>query len=203
MWWFPQGKDKVNVGVVIRVHFTKLSPYRQFQKIVDDHPLLRHSTKIHGSGGVVPLSRPLTNYVGSGILVAGDAAQQVNPVDGEGIGYSMIGGALGAITVADALSGRKNEKKTAYTSLSINELWSYNRAFFITEGAKHMRLAVLTTFLNNVHDQDLDFGFAKELITADDILGVTYAEGERFELSTKEKVKRLVRGRSRFLRSWS
>ena len=197
VWWFPEAKDKVNVGVVLRFISTKLSPYRQFQKIMDNHPLLRHSTKIHGSGGVVPLARPLTNYIGAGILLAGDAAQQVNPVDGEGIGYSMIGGALGAITVADALLGRKKEKIAAYTSLSLNELWPYNSAFVVTEGANLMRLAVLATFLNNVHDHDLDFGFAKKIITADDILGATYAEGERFKLSTKEKVKRLVRGRSR------
>jgi flavin-dependent dehydrogenase len=197
VWWFPQAKDRVNVGVGFRFSSTNLSPYRQFKKILDNHPLLRQSTKIHGSGGVVPLSRPLTNYVGSGFLLAGDAAQQVNPLDGGGLGYSMIGGALGAITVTDALLGRKNKKNTAYTPLSIDELWSYNSAFFVTEGAKHMGLAVLATFLNTVHDQDLDFGFAQKIITADDILRATHAEGEGFKLSTKEKVKRLVRGGSR------
>ncbi|MHA2407371.1 MAG: hypothetical protein ACXACA_03250, partial [Candidatus Ranarchaeia archaeon] len=197
VWWFPQAKDKVNVGIGFRFVSTKLSPYRQFQKFIDNHPLLHQSTKIHGSGGVVPLSRPLTNYVGNGVLLAGDAAQQVNPLDGGGIGYSMIGGALGAITVADALALRGKEEDASTTPLSIEDLWSYNYAFLTTEGAKHMGLAVLATFLNNVRDQDLDFGFANEIIKADDILRATHSDGEGFKLPAKEKVKRLVRGGSR------
>ncbi|MHA2059556.1 MAG: geranylgeranyl reductase family protein [Candidatus Ranarchaeia archaeon] len=197
VWWFPQAKDKVNVGIGFRFVSTKLSPYRQFQKFMENHPLLHQSIKIHGSGGVVPLSRPLINYVGSGFLLAGDVAQQVNPLDGAGIGYSMIGGALGSITVAKALGSRGKEKDTSYTPLSTEELWPYNHAFFTTEGAKHMGLAVLATFLNNVRDQDLDFGFANEIITAEDILRATHSEGEGFKLPAKEKVKRLIKGGSR------
>jgi flavin-dependent dehydrogenase len=197
VWWFPQAKDKVNVGIGFRFVSTKLSPYRQFQKFIEPHPLLHQSTKVHGSGGVVPLSRPLTNYVGKGVLLAGDVAQQVNPLDGGGIGYSMIGGAIGAITVADALTNRGNDRDSSTTPLSEEELWPYNFAFFTTEGAKHMGLAVLATFLNNVRDQDLDFGFANEIIKADDILRATHSEGDGFKIPKKEKFKRLVRGGSR------
>ncbi len=194
VWWFPKAQDRVNVGIGFRLISAKLSPYRQFKKFIENHSLLRNSTKIYGSGGVVPLSKPMTNYVGPGFMIVGDAAQQVNPLDGSGIGYSMIGGALASLTLIEAFAARETSKSTENKPLGIDELWPYNVAFLSTEGAKHMGLAVLTTFLNNIRDQDLDFGFANNIITAEDVLRATHTEGGGLKIPFAEKLKRVTRG---------
>jgi menaquinone-9 beta-reductase len=55
---------------------------------------------IEGGSGVIPLRRPYARITGPGVALVGDAACQVFPAHGSGIGFGLIAGTLLAETVA-------------------------------------------------------------------------------------------------------
>ena len=57
---------------------------------------------ISGGFGVIPLRRPFARFASGGLALVGDAACQVFPAHGSGIGLGLIAGTLLAETVADA-----------------------------------------------------------------------------------------------------
>lgn len=59
-------------------------------------------TQIKGGSGVIPLRRPYARFTAAGIALVGDAACQVFPAHGSGIGIGLIAGTVLAEGVADA-----------------------------------------------------------------------------------------------------
>ena len=90
-------------------------------------------------GGVVPISHAQETLVGlnvdfkpNGILLAGDAGNTVSPIDGGGIGSSMI-------------AGREAAKAMFIAKVNgdFNELFSYNRGYIKEYGLKQARQLML------------------------------------------------------------
>lgn len=54
-----------------------------------------------GGSGVIPLRRPYARFTAPGLALVGDAAAQVFPAHGSGIGFGLIAGSLLADAVAD------------------------------------------------------------------------------------------------------
>jgi flavin-dependent dehydrogenase len=65
-----------------------------------DEPWLGSS--ISGGAGVIPLRRPYARITAPGLALVGDAASQVFPGHGSGIGMGLMAGSRLADTVADA-----------------------------------------------------------------------------------------------------
>jgi flavin-dependent dehydrogenase len=185
-WIFPKGGAKVNVGlgVVMRGKFP--NPKKQFY----DYVLLRQqfegSLLLNAGAWWDPTRRPLDNMVGNGVMLVGDAASLVNPIHGGGIGPSMLSGAQGGKTIADALE--KGEP-------SQEALWSYNLAYMSSYGKKQASLDVFRMFLIASSDADLNYGMNCKLVTEDDVLKA--AMGEDFHLNITETAKRVFKGRKR------
>ncbi|HEX7468764.1 MAG TPA: NAD(P)/FAD-dependent oxidoreductase [Methanobacterium sp.] len=79
LWIFPKGNGVANVGLGIRnSNETPLHYLNMYVKKLD-------ATPVELNIGGVPLSGPIDKTYESGLMVVGDAAGQVDPVNGEGI----------------------------------------------------------------------------------------------------------------------
>lgn len=81
-----------------------------------DEPWLGDS--IDGGAGVIPLRRPYARFVAPGLALVGDAACQVFPGHGSGIGMGLLAGSL----LADAVAGAADPGDE-------RALWQYQATF--------------------------------------------------------------------------
>jgi len=191
-WIFPEGKTKVNVGLGVAATNGHPNPKDMLYKHVLTMPMFEGSTIMHGGGGIVPTRRPLDCLVGNGVVLIGDAACQVNPIHGGGIGPSMMGGRIAGEVVVESLE--KGEP-------DIEKLWPINIRFMKNYGAKQAGLDVFRMFLQNISNEDLNYGMKYHLIKEEDILKASL--GEEIRLNITEASQRIFRGLGRlsFLRS--
>ncbi|MFW9976020.1 MAG: geranylgeranyl reductase family protein [Candidatus Thorarchaeota archaeon] len=184
-WVFPQGKNRVNVGngvMTIEGHRNPKDIQYDFVKRVwmDTWGELK---VLDSSGGVAPIRRPIDTMVDDNFMLVGDAACQVNPIHGGGIGSSLLGGAHAGIVASEALE--KNDT-------SIEALWDYNPRYHKSYGSKQAALDVFRWFLLNITNEDIDFAFRKQVIKASDLLDTSMTGEVKF--GAGEKFRRLVAG---------
>ncbi len=182
-WIFPEGENKVNVGLGVAMIDGFPNPKKQLYNFMLNNPLFEDSTVITGGGGYVATRRPLDCTVGNGIILAGDAALHGNPVHGGGIGPSMIAGVHAGETIIEAL-----EKG----DVSQGTLWPYNIKYIRSYGAKQAGLDVFRLLLQGLSNDDLNYGLKYHLITEDDLLRASMSGEVR--LNVTEKTRRAFRG---------
>jgi digeranylgeranylglycerophospholipid reductase len=109
-WIFPKTSDTANVGIGICGRYTRERSSTDYlhaflaQRCPDSTPL----AMVVGS---VPVGVTLDDIVGDGIMVVGDAAHQVNPISGGGIGTAMIAGEIAGRIGAEAIKAGDVSKK--------------------------------------------------------------------------------------------
>ena len=116
-WIFPEGENRINVGLGVAMTEGFPNPKNQFYHKILPKSTFGNSTVVKGGSWYVPTRRPLDCMTGNGIIVVGDSACQVNPIHGGGIGPSMMGGSLAGKAIIDA---------TEEGSFSREALWQYN-----------------------------------------------------------------------------
>ena len=183
VWVFPEGMTRVNVGLGLQNVASNPHPRQQLYESVLSDSLFEGSKVVHKGGGIVPTRRPIWSQVANGLLIVGDAACQVNPIHGGGIGPSMMGGYLAATTIDHAF-----EKG----DLSERGLWEYNVEYMKGYGAKQAGLDLFRLFLQQTPDDELNYGMKHRLLKEDDILSASL--GEDLVLNLTEKVKRFFSG---------
>jgi len=184
-WVFPQGKNRVNVGlgfITLPGHESPRDVFNRFVRTNWDF-MKKHHISIDSSGGIAPMRRPIDSLVDNNFMVVGDAACQVNPVHGGGIGPSMLGGALAGISASNALE---------VNNLSIESLWSYNISYMESYGVKQAALDIFKWYLLSISNEEIDFAFRKGIIKGSDLLSVSIT-GE-MKTGKSEKMKRLLSG---------
>lgn len=184
-WVFPQGKHRVNVGngvMTIEGHRNPKDIQYDFVKKtwIDKWGDVR---TLDSSGGVAPIRRPIDTMVDDNFMLVGDAACQVNPIHGGGIGSSLLGGAHAGIVASEALE---------QNDTSIEALWDYNPRYHKSYGAKQASLDVFRWFLLNITNDDIDFAFRKQIIKASDLLDTSMTGEVKF--GAGEKFRRLISG---------
>jgi geranylgeranyl reductase family protein len=182
-WIFPKGVQEINAGVGITGGKGRGSPKSHFLKFKEEYPLLFGSELIDGKGGAVPVRRPLKSLVGDGVAFVGDAALQVNPIHGGGIGAGMRAGIILGEVVRGAIARR---------DLSATGLWSYNTRYLPNFGRRLASLEIFRRLLQGVSDDDMDFGFERRLLEAEDLMAANRGDG--LSLSMADKLKRVKRG---------
>ncbi|MBY8996517.1 MAG: NAD(P)/FAD-dependent oxidoreductase [Candidatus Thorarchaeota archaeon] len=182
-WVFPKGVQEINAGVGITGGKGRGSPKSHFMKFKETYPLFFGSKLIDGKGGAVPVRRPLKSLVGDGVAFVGDAALQVNPIHGGGIGAGMRAGIILGEVVRESIASR---------NFSANGLWSYNTRYLPNFGKRLASLEIFRRFLQAVSDEDMDFGFEKRLLEADDLMAANRGDG--LSLSMADKMRRVKRG---------
>jgi flavin-dependent dehydrogenase len=186
-WIFPKSDSKVNVGLGVAMTKDFPNPKDTLYRHVLTKPIFKNSTVVEGGAWYVPTRRPLDNMVGNGIMIIGDAACQVNPIHGGGIGPSMKGGTIAGKTIIEAL-----EKD----NVSREGLWAYNVNYMETYGLKQAGLDVFRKLLQESDDEELSYGMAYKLITEEDLLQTSL--GKEVKLSISEKTTRAFRGMRKF-----
>lgn len=184
-WVFPQGKNRVNVGNGVMTIMGHRNPKDiQYDFVKKTWMDTWGDIKVlDSSGGVAPIRRPIDTMVDDNFMLVGDAACQVNPIHGGGIGSSLLGGAHAGIVASEALENNDT---------SIEALWDYNPRYHKSYGSKQAALDVFRWFLLNVTNDDIDFAFKKQIIKASDLLDTSMTGEVKF--GAGEKFKRLVAG---------
>ena len=185
-WIFPKGVQEVNAGIGVTGGEGVGSPKTFFESFKERYPLLFESEVIEGKGGAVPVRRPLKSLVGNGVAFVGDAALQVNPIHGGGIGAGIRAGVILGEVAREAIARR---------NLSAKGLWSYNTRYLTNFGKKLAMLEIFRRLLQSVEDDDMNYGFEKQLLEAGDLMAANRGEG--FSLSVVDKMKRVKRGAGR------
>lgn len=182
-WIFPKGDSRVNVGLGVAMTKGFPNPKNILYKHIVSKPVFKNSKIIEGGAWCVPTRRPLDNMVGNGIIIVGDAACQVNPIHGGGIGPSMKGGTIAGKTIVGAI-----EKD----NWSYDGLWAYNIDYMEVYGLKQAGLDVFRKLVQATDDDELNYGMAYKLITEEDLLQTSL--GEEVKLNISEKAVRVFRG---------
>ena len=184
-WVFPKGEHRVNIGVGLLTLPGHKGPREVFDRFVRlNWDFMKEKlVDIDSSGGIAPMRRPIDTMVDDNFVLVGDAACQVNPVHGGGIGPSMLGGALAGIFISEALEANDT---------SINSLWSYNSRYMKSYGVKQAALDIFKWYLLSVTNDEIDFAFDKGVIKGSDLLSVSVT-GE-MKTTRREKLKRLMAG---------
>jgi digeranylgeranylglycerophospholipid reductase len=182
-WIFPKSPTKVNVGLGVAMTEGFPSPKNLFNKIILSMPFFKDSRALTGGGGHVPTRRPLSSMVGNGVLIVGDAACQVNPIHGGGIGSSMMGGAKAGEVIKEALEKGDTSREG---------MWSYTGQFMEVYGAKQAALDVFRMLLQRMTNEEMNYGMEHNLITDEDLLKTSM--GEDVKLNITEKTRRIFKG---------
>ena len=184
-WVFPQGYHRVNVGLGLMTLPGHRGPRDIFDSFVRTNWefMKKKNVIIDSGGGIAPMRRPIDTMVDDNFMLVGDAACQVNPVHGGGIGPSMLGGALAGISAANAIE---------MNDTSIKSLWAYNTRYMEGYGVKQAALDLFRWYLLTVTNEEIDFAFRKGIIKGSDLLSVSIT-GE-MKTGRSEKMKRLISG---------
>ncbi|VVC71986.1 Digeranylgeranylglycerophospholipid reductase [uncultured archaeon] len=152
VWVFPKGKDVANVGVGIGGLNTPNAKY-YLDKWLKVHPeRFGKATTVAMKGGIIPVGAPMTDgAVGEGIIVAGTAAHQVDPIHGGGICLAMEAGKIaGEVAAKNALAGTTDRQ----------HLLEYARIYEKGPAVKLLKRLKMRKVLEKLSDDDLNAIFA-------------------------------------------
>ena len=105
-WVFPKGEGRANVGLGVQADLVTdgTSPLVYLHRFIESQPRLAQGSPVTLVAGGVPVALPPHQLVKDGLMLAGDAARQVDPLTGGGIGSGMIAGRLAAEVAAAAIA---------------------------------------------------------------------------------------------------
>ena len=152
-WIFPIGKNKVNIGLGIRLdQFRKQE--KSLEQMLKDFMVFPAIKKRLLNGGQLKNqaswqlnfgSKQHKQYVFDGALLVGDAAGFINPLTGGGIHNGMISGELAAKTIQEALStgNTSSAQLKIYERRCHDAMWgSMNISYRIQRSLLHFPFAV-------------------------------------------------------------
>jgi len=146
-WVFPRGDGIWNVGVGVDPSLAERRPARIFLDRLLER-VDRDAERLATIAGAACRSRSLKRIAGAGVLLAGDAAHQGNPLTGGGIMNALEGGDLAGRIGAEALSA---------DDLSARRLGRYTDEWARTVGKandRYLRLADL--FYRDYDDEKME-----------------------------------------------
>jgi digeranylgeranylglycerophospholipid reductase len=181
-WFFPEGKNRANVGLGVQGGMGYPSPMKIYKEKLLQRKELRGIKKVLSAmGAPVPTRRPLDSLVWDGIVVLGDAAFTVNPVHGGGMGYSMLSAYAASKVIPQVMEKGDYSRKS---------LWGVNKIYMQMIGGKQASLEILRIFLQKLSDDDLQFVMEKKIVSEDDV-DLLGRKGELKE-TTAERASRIV-----------
>ena len=183
VWIFPKKDKYVNVGLGVAMKGRFPNPKQRLYANVLNQKMFENSRIVDGGAWFVPTRRPLYSMVGNGVMVIGDAACQVNPIHGGGIGPSMTGGKLAA--EAAVLAHEKG-------NFNAETLWIYNVQYMRGYGVKQAGLDIFRILLQYCSDEDLNYAMKYKLITEGDLLKASLGAEARFNIT--DATMRIFRG---------
>ncbi len=149
-WIFPKGDDRANVGLGVIPRMATKAAVEYLDAFLD-HPILEGRLKkgsiIEIKAGGVAVSGPLKSAVADNVMLAGDAARQVNPITGGGISSSVTCGKI-AGEVAGLVSRGED--------FSAGALKEYDDRWIEAVGNYHWKLLKAKDVYLDLSDEELD-----------------------------------------------
>jgi len=158
-WTHRHHADVIDVGGGVKDAPGRVDPRAIVEEMIRQRPSIRAET-LRGGGGTVLVGRSPYSLAASGFLAVGDAAGQVIPTTGCGVGGALVGGMLAARTIANALEAGNTH---------IDGLWPYNRMWFGGPGrGRHFAaLAALKEILQDLSHGELAFLMRKDILSGE------------------------------------
>lgn len=178
VWIFPKSETCANVGIGI-AGTEKKTAKEYLDKFIKAHPGLKNGSIIEVNAGTIPVGGFLEDMVADNLIVAGDAAHQVNPIHGGGIGIAMEAAQLASQVALEALKAK---------DFSHDFLAKYNGLWYDTRGKKLKKILKQRHMLEELTDEN--FETLANSITGKDVALI--AEGD-FTSSAKMVIKKLVK----------
>jgi digeranylgeranylglycerophospholipid reductase len=152
-WVFPKGDKIANIGLGVSGDTGKKRSALSYlnENMERFYPDASIMTQVAGG---VPCALTLEKISGNGIMLVGDAARQVNPLTGGGIGSGMIGG-----KVAGEIAGE------AITKGKLKLLDKYRDAWMKERGKSHLIFDRLKDGIFNLSDDEFNSIIQKLLKT--------------------------------------
>ncbi len=155
-WIFPKGDGVANVGLGVRNSKEPAYYYlNEFVKNLD-------ATPVELNVGGVPLSGPINKTYSSGLMIVGDAAGQVNPLNGGGIQNATICGRMAGEIAAEAI--QKGDTSSKYLK-KYEDLWKLTIAKDIEKSLKYKKIFEKLT--------DNDFNILAEFLENKDVQSIS------------------------------
>ena len=161
VWIFPKGNDHANVGIGIGGSEEK-SAKEYLDNWIATQPGLGGGSIIEVNAGAIPVGGFLEDMTADNLMIIGDAAHQVNPIHGGGMGIAMEAGSIAADVAVTAF-----EKK----NFSHELLQEYNKIWYNTSGNRLMKILRMRYMIENLTNQD--FNTLGNALTGDDIILMT------------------------------
>jgi digeranylgeranylglycerophospholipid reductase len=184
-WIFPKGKNEANVGIGVRKPWAKKTALEYLNSFVESKPGLKKGSIIEVNGGGVPVGALMQDMVTDNFMIVGDAAHQVNPIHGGGIGESFVAGRIAAQVAIQAIKKGDTSKKS---------LSEYNRLWWKERGEKLQRLVKLREVTESLSDEELDW--LAEYLQGEDLIELARSSGFRklaFLLMKKPRLIKLAK----------
>ncbi|MFH1256392.1 MAG: NAD(P)/FAD-dependent oxidoreductase [Candidatus Diapherotrites archaeon] len=181
LWIFPKRKNTANVGIGIGGAVEKTAK-KFLDEFIASHPNLSKGSVIEVNAGGIPVGGFLENMVLDNLIVVGDAAHQVDPIHGGGIGIAMEAGAIAAEVAAEAFKAK---------DLSQKFLSKYNKLWYERRGNNLMKRLRGRHLLERLSDDD--FSYLAESLDMDEIMKIAHGTVDpatKLIMVTKKLVKR-------------
>jgi len=147
LWVFPRGPGVANVGLgVIGSRCRSGLPKELLLNFIERTYSKAKVTDLHCGG--VPVAAWVKPLVRGGVMLVGDAARQVNAINGAGIAYSLYAGGLAGAAAAGAFRGDGSFCRKA--------LFEYQRGWAKNFGKQQERSFALKEFIMSADDAFLD-----------------------------------------------
>jgi digeranylgeranylglycerophospholipid reductase len=181
-WIFPKGEHEANVGIGVRKPWAKKTALEYLKDFVESMPGLRKGSIIEVNAGGVPVGGLMEDMVTDGLILAGDAAHQVNPIHGGGIGESFMAGRIAGQVTAKAIKNGDVSKKA---------LSEYNKLWWKERGEKLKKLVKLREVMESLSDEELNW--LVDYLSGEDLIEFARSSGlKKLGIILMKKPKLLV-----------
>lgn len=184
-WFFPEGKNKANIGLGVQGGAGHPNPKKLFYtKLTRRDEISRYTNILSAGGSYVPTRRPLDTLVWSNMMVIGDSGYTVNPVHGGGMGYAMYA----------ALQARNAVLKALENGITQENLWDINTGYMHTLGAKQASLDIFRIFLQKLSNDEIEYGMKYKVMKEEDVYDTSVSGEVKADISVLDKLSRILRG---------
>jgi digeranylgeranylglycerophospholipid reductase len=183
-WFFPEGRNKANIGLGVQGGRGHPMPNKIYREVLSKRPEVRPVRVLNASGSLVPTRRPANTLAWHGFIGIGDNGYTVNPVHGGGMGYAMYAAYMARKAILEAA------ETGDYTAKG---LWAVNTGYMRTLGAKQASLDIFRIFLQNLTDDDIEYGIKHGIMRAEDAYETSVTGDLHANLGILDKVAAVLK----------
>ncbi|WP_460125225.1 digeranylgeranylglycerophospholipid reductase [Stetteria hydrogenophila] len=187
-WFFPEGRTAANIGLGVQGGRGYPNPSLIYREKLLKRPEVRPVKVLRAGGSIVPTRRPANTLVWDNFVGIGDNSFTVNPVHGGGMGYAIFAAHKASKAILEAF------EKGDFTARG---LWGLNLAYMRTIGAKQAGLDIFRIFLQELSNDDIEYGLRHGIMRAEDAYETSVTGELKANLGVLDKVARLIKALGR------